>query len=121
MNIVQTLIVLTAVTAAVTPCAAGAAETCRVNVRISHGDRVVTDQDLLPQPGAPAHLKMDDVDGLDLALEVERLPQGWVRGRATATAPGRSSVTAVTFRPGQPATMALDNLRLTLTVDQGGC
>lgn len=121
MNIVQTLIALTAVAATAAPCAAGAAEACRVNVRIAQGDRLVTEQDLLPQPGAPARLKMDNVDGLDLALEVERLPQGWVRARATAAAPGRNSVTAVTLRLGRPATMALDALKLTLAIDQGGC
>lgn len=121
MNIVQTLIALTAVAAVAAPCAAGAAETCRVNVRIAQGDRVVTEQDLLLQPGTPAQLKIGNVDGLDLALEVERLPQGWVRARATATAPGRDSVTAVTLRLGQPATMALDNLKVTLAVDHAGC
>lgn len=121
MNFARTLLALANVAALATPLGAGAAEACRVAVQVSQGDRVLHSQDVRPQPGAPTRLALGRLGGLDLVVEVERLPQGWMRARSTATAPGRTSVTATTFRDGEPATMALDDLKLTFAVERGGC
>ena len=121
MNFARMLLALASVAALVAPLGAGAAEACRVAVQVSQGGRVLHSQEVLPQPGAPIHLALGRMGGLDLVVEVERLPQGWMRARSTATAPGRTSVTATTFREGQPATMALDDLTLAFAVEHGGC
>lgn len=121
MNFGRTLLALASVAAMVAPASAGAAESCRVSLQITQGGRVLHSQEVQPQPGAPIHLALGRMGELDLVVEVERLPQGWVRARSTATAPGRTSVTATTFRDGQPATMALDDLKLAFAVERGGC
>lgn len=110
--------------AAVALCAmssgAFAAERYNVAARISDAGHEFAAPELVARPGQAATVEVSGPDAYTLTVTIEPLPDGTLRTSTSFKSNHGSMSPVLTLKPGMPATVAVDELSITLTAAVGG-